>query len=341
MKFTFDLDSKGYIKKRESFDLEFKQNFQGGDNLLKVIKTLVGMANNKGGEIVFGIQNSPHIPTGMTNNRFHECDPKDIDSRIREYFSQELIWKSDTVQFNGVDFGVLTVEENQSKPIICKKNKDGILREAAIYYRYRGETKEIEYPQLRDILEKEKEKEKLLWMQHIQKIAMIGPKHVHLLDSFKGEINVGEGKILLDKNILDKINFIREGHFVEDHGAPAFKLLGEISGFVDSEMSVASDVLYPLFTADLQERLNLNGHEVMCIIWKLKIKGNQKYHTENKTGKRSNSVNKYSEQLIPLLERMLKRPDFLKTCKSDYSGVLKKRKESLSPSPMVGSVTKK
>ena len=30
------------------------------------------MANNKGGKIVFGIQDSPHIPIGMTNSRFYE-----------------------------------------------------------------------------------------------------------------------------------------------------------------------------------------------------------------------------------------------------------------------------
>ncbi len=60
MAFSFDLDNKGYIKKRESYNLEYKQNFQLGDNLVKYCKTLVGMANNKGGEIVFGIKNSPH-----------------------------------------------------------------------------------------------------------------------------------------------------------------------------------------------------------------------------------------------------------------------------------------
>ena len=79
MAFTFELDSRGYLKKRESFNLEYKQNFQLGDNLLKYIKTLVGMANNKGGQIIFGVQNSPHIPTGMTNMKLHEIDPKEID----------------------------------------------------------------------------------------------------------------------------------------------------------------------------------------------------------------------------------------------------------------------
>ena len=45
--FDFQLDSKGYITKRESFNLEFKQNFQR-EEIIKYVKTLVGMANNKG-----------------------------------------------------------------------------------------------------------------------------------------------------------------------------------------------------------------------------------------------------------------------------------------------------
>ena len=327
MKFDFKLDGRGFIRQRESFDLEFKQNFQGGDNLLKVIKTLIGMANNKGGQIIFGIKDKPHLPLGMTNNKMRETDPRDVDSKIREYFSNEIIWSSHIVSHDNNEFGVLKVDEAQTKPIICKKNKDTILKEGAIYYRYRGETKEIEYAELRDILEKEREKERILWIQHIEKIATIGPKNVHLLDSFKGEISVGQGKILLDKNVLDKLNFIKEGHFTENEGAPAYRLLGDISGLVDTEIAVPSDILFPLFTEDLMQRLNLNSHEIKCVIWKLKIKGNPKYHTENKPGKKSNPTNKYSEQLIPLITRMMKRPDFLKICLTDYKEEMKRKQK--------------
>lgn len=51
MEFSFELDKRNYIKRRESFDLEYKQSFQGGDNLIKYAKSLVGMANNKGGKL--------------------------------------------------------------------------------------------------------------------------------------------------------------------------------------------------------------------------------------------------------------------------------------------------
>lgn len=318
MESIFTLNKHGYIKRRESFDLEFKQNFQLGDNLIKYIKTLVGMANNKGGIIVFGVQNSPHIPKGMTNDRYYDTDPATIDKTIREYFSQELIWESSVYKFDEKNFAILSVKEADSKPIICKKNKGSILREGAIYYRYRGETKEIEYPELQKIMDYEKEKERVLWMQHIKSISTIGPKNVQLLDTYKGEISVGNGKVLIDKKVIDKIKFIKEGMFVEKEGAPALRLVGHITGLIDSSNTIPSDQIYPLFTKDLQERLGVNSHDIKCILWKLNIKGNPKYHSETKTGRNSNWVNKYSENLIEVLKRMLNRSDFLKTCRDDY-----------------------
>jgi len=330
MGFKIELDKRGYVKKRESFDLEFKQNFQGGDNLLKYIKSLVGMANNKGGSIIYGIKDKPHEPLGMTNTKYRDTAPATIDRLIREYFSQELIWSSEIIEFNGKEFAEITVKEIENKPIICKKNKDGIVREGAIYYRYRAETKEIEYAELKGILDKEKEKEKLLWMQHIQKISMIGPQNVNLFDTYKGEISVGNGKILLDKSIIDKIKFIKEGKFVEKdgEGIPTLRLVGEIEGLIEPEISIPSDSLYPLFTKDLTERLELNNHEIKCVLAKLNVKGNPKFHTEIKSGKNSNSLHKYSESLIPLIKRMLNRDKFLETCLSDYRESTKNNRKS-------------
>jgi hypothetical protein len=320
MDFQFEFDKRGFIKKRESYDLEFKQNFQGGDNLLKYVKTLAGMANNKGGQIIFGIQDRPHIAIGMTNSCYRDTDPAKIDRLIRDFFSQEFIWSTTILEYNQKEFAQITVQEANSKPIICKKNKDGILREGAVYYRYRGETKEIEFPELKQILDKEKEKEKLLWMQHIQRISSIGPQNVHFFDSYKGEITVGNGKILLDKSILDKIKFIKEGNFTEKvgEGFPTLKIIGDIKGVVESDITIRADDLYPLFTRDLQDRLGLNNHEIKCLLWKLKVKGNPKFHSETKSGKKSNSIHKYSQSLIPLLERMLKREKFLITCLEEY-----------------------
>ena len=330
MNFDFELDKKGYIKRRESLDLEFKQNFQLGDNLLKYIKTMVGMANNKGGQIIFSIKDKPHEPTGMTNNRFRETDPVTIEKTIREYFSSELEWSMNILEFNGKEFGQLTVKEAKYKPILCRKNKDGILREAAVYYRYRSESKEIEFSELMNLLNQEREKEKTLWIEHIQKISMIGPQNVHLLDIVKSEIKIGDGSILIDKHVIEQIKFIKEGEFCEVSGTPTLKLVGEITGMVDAETAIPTDKLYPLFSKDLERKLNINGYQLKCLVWKLQIKGDKKFHTEIKAGNNSNSIQKYSNTIINHLNSFLQIEGYLDNCIKEFQKdnpiVRKKRK---------------
>lgn len=324
MAFSFDTDNKGYIKKRESFNLEYKQNFQLGDNLLKYIKTLVGMANNKGGQIVFGIKDSPHVLLGMSNNKLSETDPKAIDMKVREYFSPDIRWQSVIQEFEGKKFGVLSVEEAEEKPVVCKKSKDNILREGAIYYRYRGETKEIEYPELKRILEKEREKERILWIKHIERIAMVGPQNIHLFDRYNGEITYGDSKILLDKSLIDQLNFIKEGHFTEKEGEglPTLKLVGTIDGLVDVDNAMIDpNAMYPLTTGQLQKELELNQFQMQAVIYSLDLKNKPKRHMKIMQGEKSNGIHKYTRSVVTVVQKLMEqrgKESFLDECTEKY-----------------------
>jgi hypothetical protein len=314
----FKLNARGYVDNRESSNLEFKANFHYGDSLVEYCRSMVGMANNKGGRIIFGVEDNPRKPTGMGNKKFIECDPSKINSCLLDHFSQEIEWELETVEYDSCLFGIIHINEADTKPIICKKAKSEILREGAIYYRYRGETKEIQYAELAKILDKEREKEKLLWIKHIEKIAIAGPKNAHILDTFRGELHTDKGKILIDESLLDKIKFIKEGQFSETEGAPTLRLLGDIEGITDTTNVVASDAVFPLLSSQLGARLGLNSHEMTCIIWKLGIKNKPEFHSETRIGK-STLAHKYSEKLIPLIERLLRREQFLSECKEEYS----------------------
>jgi hypothetical protein len=304
MEFTFDINTKGHLKRRESFDLEFKANFHLGNQLLEYCRSLVGMANNKGGQIIFGIQDKPRLPFGMTNDKFSICDPAKINQTLMEYFSHEIEWDMDTLEYKSQQFGRLRVKESARKPIICKKNGDKVLKEAAIYYRYRGETKEIHFAELFDILQSERDKEKLLWMKHIEKIGTIGPQNIHLVDIYKGELHTDKGKILLDKELLDKIKFIKEGQFVEKGGTPTLRVVGDISGFVDSEAFPQTDKVYPFRAEEVQQECKINQYDLQLIFKEYKIKGNNKYHTEIKAGKKT-SIHKYSVDFVQRLKKLL------------------------------------
>jgi hypothetical protein len=318
MAFTFELNEKGYLKKRESLDLEYKQNFQFGGSLMEYARSMVGMANNKGGEIIFGIQDSPRLPVGLSNDKFMNCDTAKVNQVLMNNFSHEVEWEMDTLTYDEKSFGRITIQESIQKPIVCKKTHDKILREAAIYYRYRGETKEIQYAELSDILQKEKDKEKMLWMKHIEKIGTVGPQNIHLLDTYKGELHTGTGKILLDKSLMNSLKFVKEGYFVDKEGAPTLRLVGEISGLVDAESMPKFEKVYPYLTEEVQEKLKINNHDFQLLIKKHEIKGNSKYHSEVKSGNTS-VVHKYSEKLLSTFTALLARnPKILETLREEF-----------------------
>ena len=316
------------MKKRESSDLEYKENFHRGDDTLKYIKTLVGMANNKGGQIVFGVKNSPHVPLGMTNIKFTELDPKDFDSQIRQFFSPTIEWTMTTETYDGKTFGIITVKEAETKPVICSRSKTGVLREGAIYFSYRGETKEIGFTELHKLIEAEKEKERILWISHIQKMAMIGPANVEMLDVYKGELSVKDRKVLIDKNLISKIKFVREGHFVEtdEEGTPALKLVGDVEGVdLKDVTAINPNDIYVYQTEQLKDQLHLNKYEMQAILYALQIKGKEKWHLAIPNGK--SMVHKYTNDLLRVLKRKLTAPEFLPNCINIYKEYQKETKK--------------
>lgn len=190
-------------------------------------------ANCKGGYIVFGISDYPRTLNGMSNNRLEEADEGEMTSFLNSHFSPSISWVKEIKEIEGKTFGLIYTYESEIKPIVCLKNNGKTLKESEIYYRYAGRSECIKYPELRNILNLERDKEKRTWMNLIQNIVSIGPDKVALLDlvdkSFSGE----GGKLYLDKNIIDEIVFIKEGEFNEVEGAKTLRVIGnveEISG---------------------------------------------------------------------------------------------------------------
>lgn len=324
MRFSFNSNSKGNLIQRESHDLEFKANFHFGDSIAEYMRSAVGMANNRGGEIIFGISDSPRKAIGLTNDKFDNCDSKILSQFLLDNFSHDFEWGMETMVYEEKNYGRLWILEANNKPIVAKRNFKDILREGAIYYRYRGQTCEIKFPELSAILQQEREKEKQLWISHIEKIGRIGPSNIHLLDTFSGELHTNKGKILIDKRIADKLKFIKEGEFVEKNGSPALMLIGKIEGVVNQESMVASDELYPFFFGDIQKEFKLNSYETLAIIWKLNAKDSKMFHTKIKSGK-NNFTHKYSHALIETIrEEMKKESDYLKNVKEEYKRIKNK-----------------
>lgn len=279
----------GKMLHRENAKLEFKANFNI-NSMNEYAKTFSAFANNAGGVIVFGIQESPREPKGMTNNHFEETDPQKISRFLNEYLAPEVEWEMLSFTVGDQNFGVFIVQESKNKPIMCVKSSNKHIFDGEIYYRYRGRSEKIKYAELKKMLDTQRELEQKKWMEHIQSIAKIGPQNIALVDILRGNIGSSSGKeIIIDKKLLKEIKFIQEGKFVEKDGAPALKLIGNVSGVetFTPDLNLEKDFYT---TKELAEELGLlteKGSEsyMSGIIWKYDIQSKPEYYQQKKTQK--------------------------------------------------------
>lgn len=218
------------IRRRESTKLEFKESYRP-ENKGNYLKTIASFANNEGGYIIFGIKDSPREMIGLSGRRLEKFDNIKLEvftQSLLDYFAPEIHCEFITFEIKNLKFGVLYTYPLKDKPCICKKNMGSILKEGDIYYRYGGESKLIQYSELRAILNKNEKEQEKKWIRLIQKTAKIGIQNASLFDLTKGIIDGDSKTIVFDKDLLSQITFVREGHFNDNGGKPTLKLIGSI-----------------------------------------------------------------------------------------------------------------
>jgi hypothetical protein len=226
---------------RESSSLEFKESF-GWASLPKYLKTSAAYANAKGGYIVFGIANKPHRLCGLSGANlklFEDIDPEKMSRNFNEHFAPEMEWSIQEYELQGKIFGLLYIHEAKDKPVVSTKDAGKELKESDIYYRYRGRSERIKYPELRAILEAKRETEQRLWMQHLENIARIGVREAGIFDLHTGSVTGSGGSFLIDESLLSQLSFIKEGEFSEVKGKPALKLIGHVEPLAKSVIGTA------------------------------------------------------------------------------------------------------
>lgn len=224
--FSFESDLSDRLTSRENGKLEFKEAFDMG-SADKYAKTAAAFANAQGGYIVFGVKDSPRQMIGLKTQNFENFDVGKMTAALNEWLSPEIEWESYVWDIRGYKVGLLFFSEAIHKPVVCMKNGK-VMQEGAIYYRYRGRSETIKYPELRRILEEQKERERNLWFKQLKKMADVGVEQVAVLDLQSGEVTGAKGNFFISEDLLPKLQFLREGHFVETEAAPALKLIGNL-----------------------------------------------------------------------------------------------------------------
>lgn len=216
---------------REQKDLEFKESFNFS-GLAEYLRDFAAFANNKGGYVIFGVTNSPRKLKGLTIKslkQFSKIDEESISGFINEHFSPYLDWEMNLIEVNKKKFGVFYVNESIFKPVICKKGEDrSTIKNGEIYYRYAGRTEVIQYAELSYIINNRIAENNKLWLKKVKKISELDPMNVAILDTKSGIIEGGNRTLLIDKDIIDEIDFIREGEFNERKGSKTLKLIGSV-----------------------------------------------------------------------------------------------------------------
>jgi hypothetical protein len=217
------------VLSRENSSLEFKESF-GYRSLHKHMRSAAGFANARGGYIVYGIKDKPHVLTGLSGTEFSELDPERLCQFFLEYFDPEIKWDRHIHELGGKSFGLLYFYPSENKPVMCKKTaEDGKnLREGEIYFRYNGRTQTVKYSELKELIEERRKREQLLWFKHLKEIARIGIADAALFDLRKGTVKGAGGNLVIDESLIPQLAFIRDGEFNETKGKPTLKLIGTV-----------------------------------------------------------------------------------------------------------------
>lgn len=98
-----------------------------------------------------------------------------------------------------------------------------------IYFRYPAQTTKILASDLRRIINEEISNRLRHTIGNISKLVDIGD-NAAILNTVSGEIELSNTttKLIIDESILSRLNLIKEGHFVDKEGSPAYIIKGEI-----------------------------------------------------------------------------------------------------------------
>lgn len=252
------------LKRRESHCIEFKGKFDWKSEKARsnYCKSLCAFSNNKGGALIFGVEDQPHKIVGIEN--FEDVDDADITNYINEIFTPGIHFERKTYEFRGVTIGILYAFKNKNRPIICNKDSSKT-NSSDIYYRYGAKSTKIKAGDLIKLIEEVRREESDRWMKLLDNIGKIGIENTHLLNSSSGEIVSENNTFLLDEKLLDQIKIV-DRYSIQEDGQPAVKIIGdipELARVIKTNTNIYEEDIYKSYL--LEERL-VNDEDLLKFI---------------------------------------------------------------------------
>lgn len=150
----------------ETPGVEFKGPGPRMDKALfaKVVKAALAMANRRGGgRIIIGVREDAGllVPQGLSTTDLATWPHDDITGALSAYADPYVSVTIQTLAYQDKNFVILTVDEFEEMPVLCKKEFQGVLRDGACYVRRKGRIESSEVPngaEMRDLIELATEK---------------------------------------------------------------------------------------------------------------------------------------------------------------------------------------
>lgn len=285
----------GRLFHREGQELEFKEQFNFA-GLADYFRDFAAFSNNRGGILLFGVQDAPRLPIGLTAaslEQFQKIDPERITGYLLDIFSSNISWEQAAYAVDGKHYGVFQIAEALTKPIIAKRNegKDQQIANGAVYYRYAGRTQIIQYAELQAIIERRVEQNNRQWLDLMAKIGRAGPQNAAVLDTERAMIETNNSRVLvIDEALARKIKFVKEGDFRQKDGATTLKVVGDVVPIdkVEVVRMVKENLIkqYPLSAVEMANEVKkalpyVGMNEIWEIVKENDIKNNSDYAAYN------------------------------------------------------------
>lgn len=315
--------STGTLRSRESNTVEFKQSFNKG-NTAAYAKTMAAYANNSGGYIIFGIQDSPRTIVGLKNDNFENLKQEVFTDAINSLFSPAIEWEMGMVILNEEkedDNGVIVTEqkkigwiyviESEIKPVIAQKdNNSESITAGDVFYRYRARNGKIKSAEMERIILDRINRERENLLRVLEVIRKSGTANLGIVNYSDGKFSTPYGvDVAFDRRlvtqVLKKAKFIKEGCFNETDGIPVIKVTGNID--LAEEVPVPEgnpDDTHPYIQRQMAEKLGISTQDLYALIWYFKMKESKKYHLEITVSK-SSKTHKFSNFALEFLREKL------------------------------------
>lgn len=212
----------------ENDHIEFKASFSFHDNTFsKIARAIAALANNSGGYVFCGVEDKTGRVRGLADADLFACDLARWSQVLRDCLMPMPIFERLLVEVAGAMVGVIYVEAASHKPIVATKTFGEKIRSGGIYYRYPGQSTEIAYGELACLLSDRDRRSQQGLLKTFNIYAERTPDEVALIDLKGGRLVSNEQPIELSKDLIDRLNVIRKGEFVEEGGAPAVRVVAE------------------------------------------------------------------------------------------------------------------